>query len=60
VRLLQEGAMASNVADNEKLTLFLRKKCQQLVYWLPMLSRARKNVVLVELLRFYKKCDHYS
>jgi len=46
--------MASNVADNEKLTLFLRKKCQHLVYWLPMLSRARKDVVLVELLRFYK------
>jgi len=39
---------------------FLRKKCQQLVYWLPMLSRALKDVVLVELLRFYKKCDHYS
>ena len=33
---------------------FFEKKCQQLVYWLSMLSRARIDVVLVELLRFYK------
>jgi len=60
VRLLQKGAMASNVADNEKLTLFFEKKMSTVGLLAANALQGPQRCGLGGTITVIQKCDHYS